>query len=255
MKKKEIKRLSIKDIGDIASFEGTSANRDSFNIFSKSAFFDYDTAKEISKYCLIVGKNSSKYIAKKPPKNTPTTLDGNYGLKKKRIFTIDDWYMEEIGNSISIKKINIPNIGEGIAYAPSFELFGGNAWWLNNSFFKNYIKLTKNNLHSYIDVNDNKLCFGLFNAQWDFEFNEYANLDFFKIKNEENLKKFNKHISEYYIKTKEKFERHPDPTIIECQVPNGKHFFYSMTLKKPVGEGRLEKGDYLGDILICKSPK
>ena len=34
-----------------------------------------------------------------------------------------------------------------------------------------------------------------------------------------------------------------------------KHFFYSMTLKKPVGEGRLEKGDYLGDILICKSPK
>ena len=84
MKKKEIKRLSIKDIGDIASFEGSSGNRDSFNIFSKSAFFDYDTAKEIYKYCLIVGKNSSKYIAKNPPKNTPTTLDGNYGLKKKK---------------------------------------------------------------------------------------------------------------------------------------------------------------------------
>ena len=30
--------------------------------------------------------------------------------------------------------------------------------------------------------------------------NEYGNLDYFKIKNEENLKKFNKHINEYYIK-------------------------------------------------------
>ena len=48
--------------------------------------------------------------------------------------------MDEIGNSISVKSIIIPDIGEGIAYAPSFELFGGNAWWLTSSFFKNYIK-------------------------------------------------------------------------------------------------------------------
>ncbi len=209
-KTKKSNKLIIKDLGNIASFEGTSGNLDSFNIFSKSALLDYDTAKEISKYCLIVGKNFNKYIAKKPPKNIPTTLDGNYNLKKKRIYTTHHHQMDEIGNSISIKKINIPNIGEGIAYAPSFELFGGNAWWLNNSFFKNYIKLTKDNSRSYIDVNDNKLCFGLFNIVWDFDFNEHVNLDFFKIKNEENLKKFNNFINERYIKTKEKF-KHPDP--------------------------------------------
>ena len=251
--KKKIEKLKIRDLGDINSFEGRSANLDAFNIFSKSAFFDYDNAKQIYNYCLKVDKNFSKYIGKKKPKNIPTTLDGNYGLKKKRIYTIDNWYMDEIGNSISIKSIIIPNIGEGIAYAPSFELFGGNAWWLTRSFFKNYIKLRKNNFFSHIDVNDNKLCFGLFNAQWDFEFNKYQKLDFFKKKNQKNLKEFEEYIKEKYSKTQKKFP--PIGTILECDVPNGKYIFYSMELTKPVGEGRLEKGDVLGDILICKSLK
>ena len=76
------KNLRIKFDDDKKYLDGTRQSN-LINIFSKSAFFDYDTAKEIYKYCLIVGKNSSKYIAKNPPKNTPTTLDGNYGLKKK----------------------------------------------------------------------------------------------------------------------------------------------------------------------------
>lgn len=48
--KKDVKKeskLNTKDLGFISSIGGDTRNGDYFNIFSKSALFDYDTAKKI----------------------------------------------------------------------------------------------------------------------------------------------------------------------------------------------------------------
>ena len=240
--KKDVKKeskLNTKDLGFISSIGGDTRNGDYFNIFSKSALFDYDTAKKIYEYC----KNLAK-------KKQFAFLDGHYQLKKRKILT-QDWYMDEIGNSISIKKINVPKLGEGIAYASSFELFGGDAWWLKSSFLKNYIKFDEYTI-DYIDVDDNTLCFGFFDMNFEIGFNEYENLDFFKIKNKKNINKFNEYIDDKYKKILSKNNMGGD-NIIECKVPNGKHIFYNMILTKTISGSIVQKGDAVGQILICKN--
>ena len=159
--------------------------------------------------------------------------------------------MDEIGNSISIKKINVPKLGEGIAYASSFELFGGDACWLNSSFLKNYIKFEKYSL-DHIDVDDNTLCFGFFDMNFEIGFNEYKNLDFFKIKNKENKNKFNEYMEDKYKKILNK-KNMGGKNVIECKVSNGKHIFYNMILTKTITGSVVQKGEAVGQILICKS--
>ena len=231
-------KLNTQDLGFISSMGGDTRNGDYFNIFSKSALFDYDSAKKIYEYC--------KSLAKK---KQFAFLDGHYQLKKRKILT-QDWYMDEIGNSISIKKINVPKLGEGIAYASSFELFGGDAWWLKSSFLKNFIKFEKYSI-DHIDVDDNTLCFGFFDMNIEIGFDEYNKLDFFKIKNKENKNKFNEYIKDKYKKILSK-RNMGGKNVIECKVSNGKHIFYNMILTKTIPGSVVEKGQAVGQILICQ---
>ena len=159
--------------------------------------------------------------------------------------------MDDIGNSISIKKIKVPKLGVGIAYAPSFELFGGDAWWLNSSFLKNYIKIEGGFL-DYIDVDDNTLCFGFFDMQHDIWFNQNENLDFFKSKNKTNIDKFNNFINDKYKSILNK-KNMGGRNIIECKVRNGKHVCYNMILTRSIPNSIVSKGEALGSIYICKS--
>mgnify|MGYP001222113659 CR=1 FL=1 len=157
--------------------------------------------------------------------------------------------MDDIGNSISIKKIKVPKLGDGIAYAPSFEVFGGSAWWLKSSFLKNYIKFEKS-LYDHIYVDDNTLCFGFFNMYLDIGFHE--NLSFFNSKNKENIDKFTIFIKDKYKSILKKKNMGGD-NIIECKVPNGKHICYNMIVTRSVPNSIVSKGETLGSIYICKS--
>ena len=81
---------------------------------------------------------------------------------------------------------------------------------------------------------------------------EYENLDFFKIKNKENIKKFKTFIDEKYnsVLNKKNMDGY---NVIECKVRNGKHNFYLMTMKRDIKYGALfKKGDVIGTFIVCK---
>ncbi len=83
--------------------------------------------------------------------------------------------MDDIGNSIDIKKAKIDNFGEGIIFAPSYAMFGGEGDWMTSSFLKKFCKIEKSFRH--IDIKDNKIGFGFFWIDYDFDFYELK--DFF----------------------------------------------------------------------------
>ncbi len=122
---------------------------------------------------------------------------------------------------------------------------------MKSSFLKNYIKFEKYTI-DHIDVDDNTLCFGFFDIKWDIDFNKYENLDFFKIKNKENENKFNEYMKKKYFKILDK-NNMGGANIIECKVPNGKHIFYSMILTKTISGSIVQKGEAVGQILICEN--
>ena len=184
---KKIDKISLKSLGTISSAGGDGRNADYFNIFSKSIFFEYDSAKQINEFCVKVAKSHNKkkvsdwlnieYITN--PKLTPLNS------KKKQIW-IDDWYMDDIGNSIDIKKAKIDNFGEGIIFAPSYAMFGGEGDWMTSSFLKKFCKIEKSFRH--IDIKDNKIGFGFFWIDYDFDFYELK--DFFVKKGKKMNKNF-----------------------------------------------------------------
>ena len=143
------KKIKIKNIGSITSMGGDTRNADYFNIFTKEALFDYDISKKIYEYCLEVEKSDGD-------------LEGIYGIGdhyNKRKIDTEDYYMDEIGNEISILEIEVPKLGKGIAHISSPHLF-------NNSFIKNFVEFHKP-LYSHIEVKDNTLCFGFFDMIFD----------------------------------------------------------------------------------------
>ena len=242
----------LSNLGFISSAGGSHKNSDYLNVYSKSALFDYDTAKKIYEFC-----QSKKDLGE-------TTF---YNLKKKRIHSeyrnfdsmdlIDD---NPFATSyLDIKRIIVPKLGEGIVYASTFDIFPGSKkvwgidWWINPGIIEDEVKYSK--LHPKvlsIDVEDNLLCFGYFDLMIDIGFYEYENLDFFKIKNKENLKKFKTFIEEKYKSILNKKNIGGD-NVIECKVRNGKHNFYLMTMKRDIKYGALlKKGDLIGVFIVCK---
>ena len=184
----------LSNLGFISSSGGPNINADYFNIFSKSALFDYDTAKKINEFC-----QTKKDLGE-------ITY---YNLKKRRILTeyMNFDNVDIIDNPFAssytyIKRIVVSKLGEGIAYASTFDIFPGDRevndvdWWNNPGVIEGEVKYSK--LPLSIDAEDNSLCFGYFNLMFDIGFDEYENLDFFKIKNKENIKKFKTFIDEKY---------------------------------------------------------
>jgi hypothetical protein len=124
-------------------------------------------------------------------------------------------------------------------------------WWINPGIIEGEVKYSKlNSKILSIDVDDNSLCFGYFDLMFDIGFNEYENLDFFKIKNKENLKKFKTFMEEKYEKILNKKNMGGD-NVIECKVRNGKHNSYLMTMKRDIKYGALlKKGDLIGIFIV-----
>ena len=69
---KKNKRISIKYLGNIYSNGSSGSNIDTFNIYSKSALFNYDNAKELNKQCVLIEENFNKSLKKKIRKIFPT---------------------------------------------------------------------------------------------------------------------------------------------------------------------------------------
>ena len=250
--KKQTSKINTRNIGFISSIGGDSRNGDYFNIFSKSALFDYDTAKKIYEYC--------KNLAKK--KNF-AFLDGHYNLKKRRIlseyrnFDSTESFDDNpfAGSYTYIKRIVVSKLGEGIAYASTFDIFPGDKkmdgvdWWINPGVIEGEVKYSK--LPDSIDVEDNSLCFGYFDVNFDIGL--YENLDFFKNKSKENIKKFKTFINEKYNSVLNKVPMMGGVNAIECKVRNGRHKFYLMTMKRDIKYGALlKKGDVIGVFIVCK---
>ena len=152
---------ALSNLGFISSSGGSNINADYFNIFSKSALFDYDTAKKINEFC-----QTKKDLGE-------ITY---YNLKKRRILTeyMNFDNVDIIDNPFAssytyIKRIVVSKLGEGIAYASTFDIFPGDRevndvdWWNNPGVIEGEVKYSK--LHPKvlsIDVEDNLLCFGYF---------------------------------------------------------------------------------------------
>lgn len=236
----------LSNLGFISSSGGSNINADYFNIFSKSALFDYDTAKKINEFC-----QTKKDLGE-------ITY---YNLKKRRILTeyMNFDNVDIIDNPFAssytyIKRIVVSKLGEGIAYASTFDIFPGDRevndvdWWNNPGVIEGEVKYSK--LPLSIDVEDNSLCFGYFDVNFDIGL--YENLDFFKNKSKENIKKFKTFIDEKYnsVLNKKNMDGY---NVIECKVRNGKHNFYLMTMKRDIKYGALlKKGDVIGTFIVCK---
>ena len=237
----------LSNLGFISSSGGSNINADYFNIFSKSALFDYDTAKKINEFC-----QTKKDLGE-------TTY---YNLKKRRILTeyMNFDNVDIIDNPFAssytyIKRIVVSKLGEGIAYASTFDIFPGDRevndvdWWNNPGVIEDEVKYSK--LPLSIDVEDNSLCFGYFNLMFDIGL--YENLDFFKNKSKENIKKFKTFINEKYNSVLNKVPMMGGVNAIECKVRNGRHKFYLMTMKRDIKYGALlKKGDVIGVFIVCK---
>ena len=219
-------KIEIKDIGTISSLGGDTRNADYFNIFTKDALFNYDISKKIYQYCL-----------------NNENLDTCYGINEKRKIQTEDYYMDEIGNEISIIKMNVPSLGEGIAYISSPHLF-------NHQFIKKNVKFEPP-IHSHIrfHIDDGLLCFGFFNMHFDIGFTKSSNIDFFEKNNSENQKKFINYMNKKYKDILSKPNMGGD-NIVECTVPKGQYAQYSLALTKSVSNSPYEKGNYIGELFI-----
>ena len=117
----------LSNLGFISSSGGSNINADYFNIFSKSALFDYDTAKKINEFC-----QTKKDLGE-------ITY---YNLKKRRILTeyMNFDNVDIIDNPFAssytyIKRIVVSKLGEGIAYASTFDILS----YAFFSFFISYL--------------------------------------------------------------------------------------------------------------------
>ena len=54
---KKIEKISLKSLGTISSAGGDGRNADYFNIFSKSIFFEYESAKQINEFCVKIANS------------------------------------------------------------------------------------------------------------------------------------------------------------------------------------------------------
>ena len=256
---KKNNRISIKYLGSISSNGSSHSNFDTFNIYSKSALFNYDNAKELNKLCEIVSKNFHKRFekGKKGKKDIYPNDFTQINIKKKNFFPTH-WYMDEIGNAIDINLIKHPDVGEGITYSPSFSMFSSAGTWLKSSFIKNFIKFKKT--MQSIKIDDNKLCFGFFD-DWDLDFRGHMH-EFFKEKNKKNIKEFKIFINEKYdniVKNRfgsDMFAKNKGCGVLECKVPNGNHKFYSLISQTTFKDTDIEKGTWMGDLILYKkNPK
>ena len=253
---KKNKRISIKYLGSISSNGSDRSNLDTFNIYSKSSLFNYDNAKELNKLCVLLEENFKKNLrGKKYKKKYFPELFHEINLKKKNFFP-NSWYMDDIGNSIDINLIKHPDIGEGIIFSPSFSMFDSAGTWLKSSFIKYFLKIEKTK--QTIKIDDNYLCFGFFD-EFDLDFRNMK--EFFKTKNKKNIKEFQIYINEKYdniVKNRfgnNMFSKGQGSCILECKVPNGNHKFYSLFSNQEFEDTIIEKGTWMGDLILYKKNK
>ena len=160
---KKNKRISIKYLGTINSNGSDNSNIDTFNIYSKSALFNYDNAKELNKQCALMEENSEKHRKSKYTKRYFPEFFHDIQIKKNN-FLPHSWYMDDIGGAIDINLIKHPDIGEGVMYSPSFTLFQEPGEWLKPSFIKYFVKFNKP-LGS-IKIDDNKFSCVIFQVNF-----------------------------------------------------------------------------------------
>ena len=248
---KKSKEISVKYLGNIYSNGSDHSNIDTFNVYSKSALFDYDNARELNKQCSLIEENFQKSLRKKGYKYFPEFFH-DISIHKKNFFP-HHWYMDEIGNVIDVNLIKHPDFGEGIIYSPSYGMFDSGGAWLNPSFIKNFIKIEKS--YQEIHIDDNKLCFGFFD-EFDLDYRGIKN--FFKVKNKKNIKDFQNYIKEKYQNIKKNrfgsnmYNKNKGSCILECEVPNGKYKFYTLTSKKTFEDTSIEEGTWMGDLILFK---
>ena len=227
------KEISIKDLGHIVTHGGTRTYDDGFHIFSKNALFNYDTAKAMNEY----------------------GWDGSFGSFFKKNEIVSQHYNGDTrGGVINIKKLKIPNFAEGIACPYSMIFSAGDDGmsiddWFTSSTLNNFIDFKPREetnalgakSESTIEIKDNMICFAFFDPMisdndlcsgiglgfWELK-------DFFKIKNDENIKKFNIFISEKYRNLEPKKDGTGRVSIRRfCyKVPNGKFKIYDMWTNK-----------------------
>ena len=250
------KKISIKYLGSISSNGSDRTNLDTFNIYSKNSLFNYDNAKELNKLCVLVQENSEKNLKGKTYKKKyfPEFFH-EISVKKKNFFP-NSWYMDDIGNSIDINLIKHPDIGEGIIFSPSFSMFDSAGTWLKSSFIKYFLKIEKSK--QTIKIDDNYLCFGFFD-EFDLDFRNMK--EFFKTKNKKNIKEFQIYINEKYdniVKNRfgnNMFNKGQGSCILECKVPNGNHKFYHLFSNQEFEDTIIEKGTWMGDLILYKKNK
>jgi hypothetical protein len=249
---KKNKRISIKYLGNIYSNGSSGSNIDTFNIYSKSALFNYDNAKELNKQCVLIEENFNKSLKKKKYERYFPQFFNDIHIKKKNFFP-HHWYMDDIGSVIDINLIKHPDIGEGIIYSPSYSMFNSAGAWLKPSFIKHFIKFNKP--YDTIKIDDNKLCFGFFD-DWDLDFKDMK--EFFKKKNKKNIKEFQIYIKEKYdniVKNRfgsDMYRKNEGSCVLECKVPNGKHKFYSLTSKTTFEDTSIEEDAWMGELILYK---
>ena len=136
------------------------------------------------------------------------------------------------------------SVSESKELKSGFSVRFGEGDWMTSSFLKKFCKIEKSFRH--IDIKDNKIGFGFFWIDNDFDFYELK--DFFRKKNKENEKKFLEYMIEKYDYIKNDRYKYGE-SLIECEVPDGKLNFYNLVASRNIPNSEIEKGDFLADVI------
>ena len=139
--------------------------------------------------------------------------------------------------------MKVPYFGEGIACVHNFSLEDSDVEWFNSTFVNNFMDFK--DYGKKINIIDNKICFSYFHPYTYLDLN--LNLDFFKKKNDENVKKFKVFIKERYNKIKNQYK---DENSVFCyKIPNGKYKIFSMMCNTSFKDSVLQKDIPVGDFI------
>jgi len=247
------KEIEIENLGYIHTSGNGHIYTDWFHIFSKNALFNYDTAKAMNEN---FSKNIDfEYIAKADNWVGADWVDWNWKRAesvnfKNHEIASEPYDIDTRGGVINIIELRIPNFAAGIACPYSMIFSAGDDGmsiddWFTSSTLNNFIDFKPREetnalgakSESTIEIKDNMVCFAFFDPTIN-ENNKLSGIGlgyselkvFFKIKNVENMKKFNIFVSENYNNLKPEKDALGDDIIRRCcvKIPNGKFKIYDM---------------------------